>query len=59
MFTFYKIMTMNFEQHKTKIIQKLHTIQDEKMLDEIEVIVNGNYIVGYTIAGDPLTKMNT
>lgn len=47
---------MNFEQHKTKIIQKLHTIMDEKMLDEIDAILNGNYIVGYTIAGKPLTK---
>lgn len=35
-------MTMNFEQHKTKIIQKLHTIKDEKILDEIDAILNGN-----------------
>jgi hypothetical protein len=47
---------MNFEQHKTKIIQKLQTVKDEKMLDEIDAILNGNYIVGYTIAGEPLTK---
>jgi hypothetical protein len=47
---------MNLEQHKTKIIQKLQTIKDEKMLDEIDAILNGNYIVGYTIAGEPLTK---
>ncbi len=47
---------MNFEQHKTKIIQKLHSIKDEKILDEIDAILNGNYIVGYTIAGEPLTK---
>lgn len=47
---------MNLEQHKSKIIQKVQTIQDEKLLDEIDTVLNGNYIVAYTIDGKPLTK---
>ncbi|WP_310556828.1 hypothetical protein [Flavobacterium sp.] len=47
---------MNIEQHKTKIIQKVLNIQDEKLLDEIDTVLNGNYIVAYTIDGKPLTK---
>ncbi|WP_309609665.1 hypothetical protein [Flavobacterium sp.] len=47
---------MNIEQHKTQIIQKVQNIQDEKLLDEIDTVLNGNYIVAYTIDGKPLTK---
>lgn len=47
---------MNIEQHKTKIIQKVQNIKDEKILDEIDSILNGNFIVAYTIDGKPLTK---
>lgn len=47
---------MNVEQHKNQIIKKLQNIKDEKILDEIDTILNGNYIVGYTIDGKPLTK---
>lgn len=47
---------MNIEQHKTKIIQKVQNIQDKKLLDEIDTVLNGNYIVAYTIDGKPLTK---
>lgn len=47
---------MSIEQHKTKIIQKVQSIQDEKILDEIDTVLNGNFIVGYTIEGKPLTK---
>lgn len=47
---------MNLEQHKTKIIKKVQSIQDEKLLDEIDTVLNGNYIVAYTIDGKPLTK---
>lgn len=47
---------MNIEQHKTKIIQKVQNIQDKKLLDEIDTVLNGNYIVAYTIEGKPLTK---
>jgi hypothetical protein len=47
---------MNIEQHKNKIIQKVQNIQDEKLLDEIDTVLSGNYIVAYTIDGKPLTK---
>lgn len=47
---------MNIEQHKTKIIKKVQSIQDEKLLDEIDTVLNGNYIVAYTIDGVALTK---
>ena len=47
---------MNIEQHNTQIIQKVQNIQDEKLLDEIDTVLNGNYIVAYTIDGKPLTK---
>ncbi len=47
---------MNLEQHKTKIIQKVQNVQDEKLLDEIDTVLNGNYIVAYTIDGVALTK---
>lgn len=47
---------MNIEQHKIKIIQKVQNIQDKKLLDEIDTVLNGNYIVAYTIDGKPLTK---
>ncbi|RZL31591.1 MAG: hypothetical protein EOP00_34935 [Pedobacter sp.] len=47
---------MNLEQHKTKIIQKVKTIQDEKLLDEIDTVLNGTYVLAYTTDGKPLTR---
>ncbi len=47
---------MNIEQHKTKIIQKLQTIQDDSLLDDIDMVLKGNYSVAHTIDGKPLTK---
>ena len=47
---------MNIEQHKTKIILKVQSIQDEKLLDEIDTVLNGSYIVANTIDGKYLTK---
>lgn len=47
---------MNLEQHRTKIIQKVKTIQDEKLLDEIDTVLNGTYVVAYTTDGKPLTR---
>lgn len=47
---------MNIEQHKIKIIQKVQSIQDEKLLDELDTVLNGDYIIAYTIDGKPLTK---
>ncbi len=47
---------MNLEQHKIKIIQKLQSIEDDSLLDELDMVLNGNYIVAHTIDGKPLTK---
>ena len=47
---------MGLEQHRNKIIKKVQGIQDEKLLDEIDTILNGNYVVAYTIDGKPLTR---
>ena len=47
---------MNLEQHKTKIIKKVKSIQDEKLLDEIDTVINGDYIIAYTIDGKSLTR---
>ena len=47
---------MDLEQHKNKIIQKLQNIQDDKLLDEIDTVLNGNYIVAYTTNGKALTR---
>ncbi len=47
---------MNLDQHKKNIIKKVQNIQDLKLLDEIDSVLNGNYIVAYTIDGKPLNK---
>lgn len=47
---------MSIQQHKNDIINKVQDIKDEKILDEIDLLLNGNYIVAYTIGGKPLTK---
>lgn len=52
----FKIVIMNIEQHKSQIIKKVQSIQDEKLLEEIDVILNGLPIVAYTIDGKALNK---
>ncbi|MEC4049553.1 hypothetical protein OX284_008950 [Flavobacterium sp. SUN046] len=47
---------MNLDQHKKNIIKKVQNIKDLKLLDEIDSVLNGNYIVAYTIDGKPLNK---
>ncbi|WP_396167212.1 hypothetical protein [Flavobacterium sp.] len=47
---------MNLEQHKTKIIQKVKNIQDDNLLDQMDTVLNGDYVVAYTIDDEPLTK---
>lgn len=44
---------MALEQHKTKIIKKLQDVQNKEILDEIDTVLNGNYVVAYTIEGNP------
>ena len=47
---------MNIEAHKNQIIKKLIDIQDEKLLAQIDVVLNGTLIVAYTAEGEPLTS---
>ena len=34
----------------------MQSIQDEKLLDELDTVLSGDYILAYTIDGKPLTK---
>lgn len=47
---------MNIEAYKNQIIKKLIDVQDEKLLEQIEAVLNGNPIVANTIEGKYLTK---
>ena len=47
---------MNIEAHKNQIIKKLIDVQDEKVLDKIEAILNSDFIVAQTIDRKSLTK---
>jgi hypothetical protein len=47
---------MNIEAYKNQIIKKLIAVQDEKLLEQIESVLNGNSIVANTFEGKSLTK---
>lgn len=47
---------MNIEAHKNQIINRLKDVQDEKLLEEIDAILNGTVTVAYTAEGKPLTS---
>jgi hypothetical protein len=47
---------MNIEAHKNQLIKKIIDVQDEKLLDKIEAILNSDHIVAHTIDGKSLTK---
>jgi hypothetical protein len=47
---------MNIEAYKNQIIKKLIAVQDEKLLEQIESVLNGNSIVANTFEGKYLTK---
>jgi proline dehydrogenase len=47
---------MNIEAHKNQLIKKIIDVQDEKLLDKIEAILNSDYIIAQTIDGKSLTK---
>lgn len=47
---------MNIEAYKNQIIKKLIAVQDKKLLEQIEAVLNGNPIVAYTLEGKSLTK---
>ena len=46
---------MNIEAHKNQIIKRLKGVQDEKLLEQIDAILNGNPILAYTVEGESLT----
>ena len=48
---------MSIEAHKKQIIKKLKEVQDEKLLEQIDAVLNRNPIVAYTIDGNPLTTV--
>jgi hypothetical protein len=47
---------MNIEAFKNQIIKKLIAVQDKKLLEQIEAVLNENPIVAYTLEGKSLTK---
>lgn len=47
---------MNIEAHKNQLIKKLIDVQDEKLLDKIDAILNSDFIVTQTIDGKSMTK---
>jgi seryl-tRNA(Sec) selenium transferase len=47
---------MNIEAYKNQIIKKLIAVQDEKILEQIESVLNGNSTVANTFEGKSLTK---
>lgn len=47
---------MDIEAYKNQIIKKLIAVQDEKLLEQIESILNGNSIVANAFEGKSLTK---
>lgn len=46
---------MNIEVHKNKIIKRLKDVQDEKLLEQIDAVLNGTLTVAFTTEGNPLT----
>ncbi|UQD54981.1 hypothetical protein [Flavobacterium sp. K5-23] len=49
-------MEMNIEAHKNQLIKKLIDVQDEKLLDKIDAILNSDFNVAQSIDGVSLTK---
>lgn len=46
---------MNIEAHKNQIIKKLIDVEDEKLLEQIDAVLNGTLTVAFTAEGKPLT----
>lgn len=55
-FTILNKTKMNIEAYKNQIIAKLIDVQDQKLLEQIESVLNGNSIVANTFEGKSLTK---
>jgi hypothetical protein len=47
---------MNIEAYKNQIIKKLIDVQDEKLLEQIEAVLNGTPVIAHTLEGKTLTK---
>lgn len=47
---------MNIDAYKNQIIKKLIDIQDKKILEQIDAVLNGNSIVAHNFDGKSLTK---
>jgi len=47
---------MNIDAYKNQIIKKLIDIQDKKILEQIDAVLNGNPIVAHSFDGKSLTK---
>lgn len=47
---------MNIDAYKNQIIKKLIDIQDKKILEQIDAVLNGNPIVAHSLDGRSLTK---
>ena len=47
---------MNIDAYKNQIIKKLIDIQDKKILEQIDAVLNGNPIVAHNFDGKSLTK---
>jgi hypothetical protein len=47
---------MNIDAYKNQIIKKLIDIQDKKILEQIDAVLNENPIVAHNLDGKSLTK---
>ena len=47
---------MNIQAAKLDIMQKILTVKKEAIIEKINKILDKEMIVGYTVAGKPLTK---
>ncbi|MFV8268369.1 hypothetical protein ACNQGP_00345 [Flavobacterium sp. GT2N3] len=47
---------MNIDAYKNQIIKKLIDIQDKKILEQIDAVLNGNPTVADSLDGKSLTK---
>ncbi|OYX83965.1 MAG: hypothetical protein B7Y83_09800 [Flavobacteriales bacterium 32-34-25] len=46
---------MNIEAHRNQIIKRLKDVRDEKLLEQIDAVLNGDPILAYTSEGESLT----
>lgn len=49
---------MGLQATKLSVVQKILAMDQESVIKRIDEILDNEMIVGYTIAGEPLTKYN-